>query len=240
MTALQVAARPLPSGLEAAKQVRREIGSRTLLAFSTGKDSLAAYEQIRPVFDEVIPYYFFLVPGLEFVENSIAYYERKLGFKVVQLPHPSLYRWLNAGAYQTPHSMTVIVAAGLAKLSYKLLIDLMAEKNLLPSNVLAASGVRAADSPIRRVSMIQHGAVSYSSRHFYPVADWTKADVVDSINRLGVKLSVDYRIWGRSFDGLDARFLVPLKRELPEDYRRVLEWFPLADLEVWKFERQAA
>ena len=72
------------------------------------------------------------------------------------------------------------------------------------------------------------------------MADWTKADVVDSINRLGVKLSVDYRIWGRSFDGLDARFLVPLKRELPEDYRRVLEWFPLADLEVWKFERQAA
>jgi hypothetical protein len=44
-------------------------------------------------------------------------------------------------------------------------------------------------------------------------------------------------MFGRSFDGLDLRFLVPLKKHRPKDYAKVLEWFPLADLEVFRWER---
>lgn len=67
-----------PPGEEIVAQVRRETGGKTILAFSTGKDSIAAMQAIRDAFDEVIPVYMYLVPGLEFVEESLAYYERVL------------------------------------------------------------------------------------------------------------------------------------------------------------------
>lgn len=38
--------------------------SETLLAFSTGKDAIAAWLAIREHFDAVHPYYLYLVPGL--------------------------------------------------------------------------------------------------------------------------------------------------------------------------------
>ena len=58
--------------------------------------------------------------------------------------------------------------------------------------------------------------------------------VADVIKRAGVELPVDYAWFGRSFDGIDARFLVPLKQHAPRDYQRVLEVFPLAELEVFR------
>jgi hypothetical protein len=47
-------------------------------------------------------------------------------------------------------------------------------------------------------------------------------------------------MFGRSFDGIDLRFVVPLKERRPADYRRVLEWFPLVEAAVWKYERSLA
>ena len=43
---------------------------KTLLAFSCGKDAVAAWLAIRDKFEEVIPYYLYLVPQFEFVDES--------------------------------------------------------------------------------------------------------------------------------------------------------------------------
>lgn len=37
---------------------------------------------------------------------------------------------------------------------------------------------------------------------------------------------------GRSFDGIDYRFLKPIRDHMPADYERILEWFLLADLDI--------
>ena len=37
---------------------------------------------------------------------------------------------------------------------------------------------------------------------------------------------------GQATDGLDYRFLRPIKENSPKDYKRILEWFPLAELEL--------
>lgn len=93
---------------------------------------------------------------------------------------------------------------------------------------------------MRRVSIMQHGAISRNKGEYFPVWDWKKARLVEEITRAGVKLPVDYKVWGRSFDGLDARFLIPMKKHFPRDYARVLEWFPLAEADVFRAERMAA
>ena len=65
-----------------------------ILAFSTGKDSIAAWLQMRKYFKRIIPYYCYTVPGLTFVEESLKYYEDFFGTHICRLPHRSLARML--------------------------------------------------------------------------------------------------------------------------------------------------
>lgn len=224
------------------RQVRDESGSKTVLSFSRGKDSLGAYLAIRDHFDEIIPYHLYLVPGLSFVDESLDYYERKVfGRKIINLPHPSFYRWLNNYTLMPPSHAAVIAAAQLPNFTYLDILDWVCKaENLDREKVLVASGVRAADSPIRRVSFTSHGCISYTQRQYYPVWDWNKERLVSEIERSGIALPDDYMLFGRTFDGIDYRFLKPLKDKHPDDYRRILEWFPLAEAEIWRYERGAA
>lgn len=230
-----------PPSEEIIRQVRERCGPRTILSFSRGKDAIASYIAIRDHFEEIVGYHLFLAPGLEFVEESLDYYRRKLGIRILNLPHPSLYRWINAGLYQPPERAPVIVAADLPSFDYLDIHRIVCEETGLDvAHALIASGVRAADSPIRRVAFQTHGAISERQRQYYPVYDWNKARLIEAIDRSGIKLPVDYEWFGRSFDGINFRFLYPLKQHAPRDYAKVLEWFPLAELEIWEYERSLA
>ncbi|EEJ5117671.1 phosphoadenosine phosphosulfate reductase family protein [Salmonella enterica] len=214
--------------------------NRTLLAFSTGKDAVAAWLAIREHFEEVIPYYLYLVPGLEFVEESIDYYEKFFGQKIIQLPHPSLHRWLNNYIFQPPERCAVIEQAGLPSFDYTDVQKILVKQRGLQKNLLVADGVRAADSPMRRIAISSHGTISYNQLRYHPIWDWKSADLVACFRRHNVNLSIDYKLFGRSFDGLDLRFLLPLKKHRPRDYQKILEWFPLADLEIFRWEKANA
>jgi 3'-phosphoadenosine 5'-phosphosulfate sulfotransferase (PAPS reductase)/FAD synthetase len=227
------------TGGETIATVRRECPA-TLLAFSTGKDAIAAWLAIRDSFEAVHPYYLYLVPGLEFVEESLDYFEQWFGQPIARLPHPSLHRWLNGLVFQPPERCIVIEQAKLPDHSYADIRAAMIAQRNLPEHAMVADGVRAADSPLRRVAIMTRGPISRAQGRYHPVWDWRKADLVDCLRRHGVRLPVDYELFGRSFDGLDLRFLLPLKRHRPADYRRVLEWFPLAELEVFRWEKSHA
>ena len=236
-----MAAKGPPPGEEIVRQVAKETGGKTLLAFSTGKDSIAAMLALRGAFKEVQPFYLYLVPGLEFVEESLDYYERTLfgGRRILRLPHPSLYRWLNGLVYQPPHRAPVIEAARLPSFDYRDVHDLIRGQFGMPK-ALVATGARAADSPMRRVSIVQHGAILRSKGEYFPVWDWKKARLVEELQRAKVKLPVDYKVFGRTFDGLDARFMIPMRKHFPRDYARILEWFPLLEADIFRQERMAA
>ena len=221
---------------EIIRQVRADYGPRTLLAFSRGKDAIASWLAIRDHFEEVVPYHLYLVPGLEFVEESLAYYERFFGCKIHNLPHPQLYKWLNAFTFQSPEHASVIAGASLPKFEYLDIVEMLGAQVGI-DNPMAASGVRAADSPMRRIQFSTHGAISAGRRHYYPVWDWGIDRLIAEMNRAGAKLPLDYDLFGRSFDGLDLRFILPLRNQRPADYRRILEWFPLVELEIYRFER---
>jgi len=90
-------------GAQPSVDVRAELarqGRPVLLALSRGKDSLAAWLALRDSGVEVRPFHLYLVSGLEFVDESLAEYERFFRTPIPQLPHPSLYRWLNALMFQ--------------------------------------------------------------------------------------------------------------------------------------------
>lgn len=230
-----------PPGPEIIAQIRRDYGPKTLLAFSGGKDCIAAMMAMRGKFDDIIPFYLYTVPGLDIVEESLTYYEKTLfdGQRIMRMPHPSLYRQLGNFVYQPPHHAPVIQAARLEQFSYMDIHDIIRDYHNCPT-AYCATGVRAADSQMRHVSIMQHGPITHSKREYYPVWDWKKADLVREFDKQKIKLSREYEIFGRSFDGLDARFLIPLKKHYPADFARILEFFPLAEADIFRAEKMHA
>ena len=228
--------KPLP-GAGVIDLVRRETDT-ILMSFSCGKDSIAAWLAIRDKFPNIVPFYMQLIPDLEFVDESLAYYEKAFGCKILKLLHPSLYRMLNYAVWQPPDRLRFLDAANIPMFDYDMLNEMIIEDQGLPDHTFVCAGVRAADSPNRRSAINQYGAINWKRRYFYPVWDMVKDELISLISSSGIKLPVDYRLFGRSFDGIDYRFLKPLKDNFPRDYQRILEWFPLAELELMRYENE--
>lgn len=209
-----------------------------LVAMSLGKDAIATNLALREAGIETHLAYMYYIPGaegrttLQFIENTIHQLEDAFGQRIHCYPHPSLYRWLNNLVYQPPERIAVIEAAQLPVLDYPQLWQLIRADLGLPDDTWVADGVRAADSIVRRASFTRHGAMKAGSRKVSPIYDWQKHEVMDAITQAGIPLPVDYEWFGRSFDGIDRRFLEPLRNHAPEDYQRVLDWFPLADTQL--------
>jgi len=227
-----------PPGPEIVKQVRKETGRSTLIGFSGGKDSICAALAVRDEFEETVPFFLYLVPGLEFVDEHLDRCEKTIfrGAKIERFPHPGLYMWLNSGIFQPPDRWPVIKAARLPEFEYSDVHSLIRQKYNCPK-AFNATGVMAADSPVRRISIVQHGAILKGRKEYFPVWDYKKRDIMAALQSNKITLPVDYRIFGRSFDGLDARFILPIKKHFPADYSKILEWFPLIEAEVFRAER---
>lgn len=228
-----------PPSTEVRAQLAAE-GRPVLVAFSGGKDAIATELALRDAGVETVLAHLYYIPGrrrgrtLEFVEDGLARLEDQLGKRVYRFPHPSFYRWLNNLVFQPPERCAVIEAAELPTVTYEEMWDLIREDLGLPAETWVADGVRAADSIVRRASLSKHGVRKPHLRKVSPIADWLKADVLGRIAEAGVDLPVDYEWFGRSYDGIDYRFLKPMSLHAPEDYRRVLDWFPLAELELFR------
>jgi hypothetical protein len=225
---------PLPG-----PQVLDQIAADTdtiLLAFSCGKDSIAAWLTCRDRFARIVPFYMYLIPHLNFVEASLAYYEDFFGTPILRVPHPSLYRMLTGLVMQPLERIRVIEAAGLPTFDYDTLTDLIKKELGLDKHQFTASGVRAADSPTRRAAMTQYGPINWNRHYFYPVWDMLKADLIALLTDSRIALPVDYLWFGRSFDGIDYRFLEPIRHHAPQDYETIRQWFPLVEMELIRYQ----
>lgn len=211
-----------------------------LVAFSGGKDAIAAELALQDAGIETVLAHLYYIPGrtpgrtLDFVERGLTDLEQALGKTVHRYPHPSFYRWLNNFVFQPPERCEVIEAANLPIPDYADMWTFIRRDLGLPDDTWIADGVRAADSIVRRASFTRHGIMKPKDRKVSPIADWLKGEVLGRIADAGITLPVDYEHFGRSFDGIDYRFLKPISEHFPEDFARILDWFPLADLELFR------
>lgn len=219
------------SGVEVCQDMARRCDGTAILMMSGGKDAVASWLQMREHFTRIVPVFCYLVPGLEFQEKYLSYLEEFFGTRIVRMPHPRLYEMLQADTCQ--HPTVKGLCQMLPRFDFAGVQQAVREDYQIPG-AWAAMGVRSADSPLRRLSFIQSGAIRPKTRTFYPVWDWLKADMLEAFRKSGVKLSPEYRVFGRSFDGLDYRFAAPMAQHYPEDWQRVKEFFGLADVSIWR------
>jgi hypothetical protein len=242
---LQVPDRTYIPGVIPSEEVIRQIRARqavTLLAFSGGKDAIASWLVLRDHFDDVEPVFMYTVPELEFVEVSLRYYEQFFGKRIRRFPHPSFYRMLRNLVFQPPeHCAAIEAMEGKSRLFLDYDYNIQNAQALadagMPVTTYCANGVRAADSIMRRMNFQRNGPITDSRRAFYPIWDWTKEALIKRLAAAKIKVPIDYRLFGRSLDGIDYRFLGPIRTHFPADYKKILEWFPLAEAELFRFEQ---
>ena len=138
--------------------------------------------------------------------------------------------------WQTPESALEIMKLGLPTHTNQI-YDKFIAKDLGCPGAYRAIGVRANDSPIRRYVIDRHSPINNKQKSFYPIFDWTNEDIRNCLKENEVDLPIDYKIWGKSLDGIDYRFIKPMKEHLPEDYDQVKRFFPLVDLEIMRYEQ---
>lgn len=219
---------------------------KLMLSFSRGKDSITAWlamleSGIKP--ENIVPVYYYRIPGLAFTSASLDYFEQRFQTKIYRLPHPSLFRMWNEHVFQPPTRTGLIEASRMPQPSYQDMEQLLREDLKLPDETFIATGVRAADSIQRRTFIKRSGPVTHNKKRVAIVWDWTKGECYDYIAKNGVQLPPDYDWFvtkqkrsGRTFDGLAYQFLAPLREHAPDDYARILEWFPLADIDIFRHE----
>ena len=223
----------IPPSVEILADLRKS-SDTIMLAFSCGKDALGAFLQCRMAGFSVVPYFMEVVPGLEFVNESLDYFEKVLACHIIRLPHPSFYRMLRNLVFQPPERCAILEAAEIVPIDYEDVRQAVIAQSGLSQDVFVANGVRACDSIMRRVAIIKHSPLNFREHKVNAVWDWRKSKIMAEIAAAGIRLPVDYEMFGRTFDGIDWRFLAPIKERYPADYRKILDWFPLADLEIFR------
>lgn len=231
---------PHPVGLELFRRVHQLTGSRrAILAFSNGKDGIAAWLAMRDHF-EIVPYFLELVPGLEFIEDGLTYYERFFGTKVIRVPNPSVLRMLRECVFQPQSRVEVIEQLDIRVGSYEAINEAVKRRVGWDPKTLCGTGLRIQDNLLRRTAIRRHGPIALGVKKFYPVWDWPIDHMIAQFKRMNLKLPVDYRMFGRSFDGLSAYYLLPIRKYFPRDYQRILDLYPLAEVIVRRAEKAMA
>jgi len=225
-----------PRGHELYKQIA-DVSPTILLSFSLGKDSLGAWIALREsgLFENIIPFYGYLVPGLKFVDDALDYYEDFFQTKIHRYPAPTFYRMLKSGTFMPLwHNRFMDELELEANWDYNDLAEIICEDRGLSEDTFMATGVRAIDNMSRLAAMKKTGPITWNLLKFHPIWDWNKNMLMTKIHRAEVNLPADYLAFGRSFDGIDRRYIGPIKALWPEDYKRIKEFFPLIDAVLWR------
>lgn len=207
-----------------------------ILSFSRGKDSIAAWLKLRRFFKRVIPIYFYNVPNLSFVNKSIEYYENYFETKIIQLPNPSFIHQLNSGMFQTLNNALSMIKLDIPNLKNDDFFNIYKEQNNLSLDIYTALGIRATDNLQRWTAFVTNGCVNEKRKTFFSIFDYSIKSLEKELIDAKIKMPIDYKLWGKSFDAMQYRFIVEIKKHFPEDYEKIKEYFPLIDIEILRYE----
>lgn len=195
-----------------------------LVSFSGGKDSVVVLDLCCRYFKTVKAFFMYQVAGLSFQESMIRYAENRYGIEVLRLPHFELSEFLAFGTHRK-HDLSVPVVS---------IADVYRYARLSTGAYWIAAGERIADSIVRRAMMKRSGCIDEKRGRFFPIANWTKADIVRYIERKRLKVAPEAAVIGHSFRSLRPSELAGLKSAYPEDFEKVARWFPFAEAAVMK------
>lgn len=213
----------------------------TILAFSRGKDSLAAWLYLRNFFDNIIPIHCALVPGLSFVDRSLDYYENWFGVKIRRyLASRCFADGLAAYQFQQISDLDLIDThkSNILDWTFEVrdVIRMVADSLDFP-NYWGSMGYSMYDS-LDRISWIGRiKGLHEKHRVFYPCWNWKPNQVKEYVSSFDISLPEDYLLTNRTIDSVPTeRNLIKMKELYPEDYELCKLWFPVIEARIARQE----
>lgn len=216
----------IPATLRLLEGIRDGVGSNPvstcIVAYSGGKDSWACLELAVRVFGKgnVHVYNLYIVPELECELRELRKAERRYGVTIRRLPHPGIQTALSTGHLQP------LPTAFRRKLHHADIYEIV--RDLTKSDWLIF-GHRMDESLQRRGMIKASRGVMTGLRKAYPLWNWKAADVFHFLKAAKIPAPEQYTEDDTTGMTLGANSLLYLKANYPDDYRKVIRMFPLAE-----------
>ena len=198
-----------------------------IVSFSGGKESIVVLDLCAKYFKRVVPFFMYFIPNLSFQEKQLRWYEDRYGIKIERLPHFELSNLLKYGTLRNEDLSVPIM-------SINDIYQYMRDKYNIH---WIAAGERSKDSVIRGAMIKHSGSIDVKRGRFYPVAWWSKEQVLDYIRVKKLYRGIDSRTLGASSTGVDTKSFLFLKEHFPSDYEKALKLFPFAEGAVVRYEK---
>ena len=194
-----------------------------LVAYSGGKDSRAVTDLCCRSFKRVVLFHLYFVPGMACVEEYMDYARKQWGVEVLYYPARGFIKCLRSGIYcDEPDRYS-----NLPELKLHDLYTWVMRDTGIP---IIANGARNSDGFWRKRFFY---ATATWSEMLYPLKDWLLRDVIAYLRLRKIPIPAQNRIDSGNIDlGTDS--LLWLHDNHPEDFKKLLAWFPYAEAVVWR------
>lgn len=198
-----------------------------IVGVSGGKDSVVTLDLCRQHFARVEAYHLYVVPGIGFVERYLEYLERRFEVTIHRRPSFILADALRSGMFRAVRLDVPAIKP----------VEIEAAERARCGLNWIATGLKKCDSLERRGMLSRWGAIDRERHKLYPIADMSQAQVQQYLREKGILLPPDYALWGRSWGyDLGGRYLSDIRRKWPEDFAKILKFFPLCGAEADQWE----
>ena len=171
-----------------------------------------------------------LVPGLEMFRRPVLRAAARYNVPVHFVPHWDTGRLLKHAVLR-PH---IVGAEKITKLRLKDIEQAITKRTGIS---FFAYGERAADSIVRRIYTRECDGVQTEWRRCWPIYDWKKAEVLRYLQLRRVPLPEQIGDRMTSGVSLEPKVLAHIKKEHPDDYRKIEAIFPFVGAQLHRLER---
>jgi 3'-phosphoadenosine 5'-phosphosulfate sulfotransferase (PAPS reductase)/FAD synthetase len=214
------------------QSVRNQTNTAVLLFSAGGKDGIALVDMLSKNFDNVICYFMYLCPNLRHNQVYVKWAEHKYSnVEVRQIPHYMRELMFKNGFFCDPQPE----------------LKVGTEKEIIESIKKETGidhifhGMKGVDGFMKRM-LLKKMAPYYVKDNglVYPLALWTNKEVLAYIKTQNLISAMTYGNLKALSQGtgLDYETLSYLKRNYPDDYKKILLEFPYAEQAIISHERK--
>lgn len=207
-------------------KTQAQITDKVLVSFSMGKDSIVTLDLCMKYFKQVQPFFMYLVPDLKFQEEALAKYERHYGVDIIRVPHFENADFYRYGSFRDADY-------SVPRVKIRAIYEAIRQETGIQ---WIAGGEKINDSVVRRAMLKHSGSIDVERGRFYPVMYWRDADIKRYMQVNNLLYPEFNRKLGFSFHSLAGKELSAIKRIYPDDYARILKFFPEAEAGVLQYE----
>jgi phosphoadenosine phosphosulfate reductase len=188
-----------------------------IVSYSGGKDSAVTLDLCIRHFKTVHVFFMYQVANLSFQEAVLKWAEKRYNIEIYRIPHWELSYFLKYGVYTKQDRSLPLVKVQ----------DIYAHVRQVFECHWISAGERCADSIVRNAMIKKSGSIDKGRGRFFPLAYWSKKEVVKYIEMHKLKVSPESKILGHSFRSLDAKDLMAVKEHYPDDFPKIEAVFPM-------------